>query len=62
MDMIVSLVRDHIPRRFKLDSVEDIQVLSPMNKGVAGAVNINARLQEALNSGHAGGQRCDYLS
>ena len=56
VDMIVSLVREHIPRRFKLDPVEDIQVLSPMNKGVAGALNINARLQEALNSGSAGGQ------
>lgn len=51
VDMIVSLVREHIPRRFKLDPVEDIQVLSPMNKGLAGAINLNSRLQEVLNSG-----------
>ncbi|MBQ4132226.1 MAG: ATP-dependent RecD-like DNA helicase [Desulfovibrionaceae bacterium] len=51
VDMIVSLVREHIPRRFRLDPVEDIQVLSPMNKGHAGAVNLNTRLQELLNNG-----------
>ena len=51
VEMIVSLVREHIPRRFGLNPVEDIQVLSPMNKGQAGAVNLNARLQEVLNAG-----------
>ena len=50
VDMLVGLVQEHIPRRFGLDSINDIQVLSPMNKGVAGAININTRLQEALNS------------
>ena len=53
VDMIVSLVREHIPRRFMLNPVEDIQVLSPMNKGIAGAANLNARLQETLNSGYS---------
>ena len=51
VEMIVSLVREHIPRRFRLDPVEDIQVLSPMNKGAAGAINLNTRLQEVLNTG-----------
>ena len=51
VDMIVSLVREHIPRRFGFDPVEDIQVLSPMNKGQAGAINLNTRLQEILNTG-----------
>ena len=49
-DLIVELVRDHIPRRFGLDPVNDIQVLTPMHKGSAGAVLLNQRLQEALNS------------
>ncbi len=49
-DMIVDLVKNHIPRRFGLDAVEDIQVLTPMHKGVIGAGNLNQRLQQALGS------------
>ena len=48
-DMVVELVRDHIPRRFGLNPVDDIQVLTPMHKGAAGVGNLNARLQAALN-------------
>lgn len=47
--MIVDLVKNHIPRRFKLDPVDDIQVLTPMHKGTVGAANLNTLLQEALN-------------
>lgn len=49
VDLIVELVRDHIPRRFGLNPLDDIQVLTPMHKGVAGAGNLNLRLQDALN-------------
>ena len=49
-DMIVDLVQNHIPRRFGLDAVEDIQVLTPMHKGLVGAGNLNQRLQQALGS------------
>ncbi len=48
-DMVVELVRDHIPRRFRLDPVDDIQVLTPMHKGSAGVAALNQRLQAALN-------------
>lgn len=48
-DLIVDLVKNHIPRRFKFDPVDDIQVLTPMHKGTVGAANLNNRLQEALN-------------
>jgi exodeoxyribonuclease V alpha subunit len=41
-------VRDRIPRRFGHDA-RDIQVLSPMNRGAAGAKALNAALQAALN-------------
>ena len=47
--MIVDLVRNHIPRRFKLHPVDDIQVLTPMHKGGAGVANLNTLLQTALN-------------
>jgi len=42
-------VRNHITRRFNLDPVDDIQVLTPMHKGAVGAGRMNACLQEALN-------------
>ena len=48
-DLMVDLVKNHIPRRFGLDPVDDIQVLTPMHKGAVGAGQMNTRLQEALN-------------
>ena len=48
-DMVVDLVRNHIPRRFGLDPVNDIQVLTPMHKGAVGAAQLNLRLQASLN-------------
>jgi exodeoxyribonuclease V alpha subunit len=51
VDTIVDLVRDRIPRRFGLDPLDDIQVLTPMHRGAAGAANLNQRLQDALNPG-----------
>ena len=47
-ERVLSLVRDRIPRRFGLEA-HDIQVLSPMNRGAAGAKALNAALQAALN-------------
>ncbi|MCF3947839.1 SF1B family DNA helicase RecD2 [Acidiphilium iwatense] len=46
---IVDLVRSHIPRRFQLDPVRDIQVLCPMARGGVGARALNIELQKALN-------------
>ncbi len=54
LEIIIELVVSRIPRRFGLDPVEDIQVLTPMHKGVVGAENLNRRLQEALNPGVGG--------
>lgn len=48
-DMVVDLVKNHIPRRFGLDPVDDIQVLTPMHRGAAGVENLNKLLQETLN-------------
>lgn len=48
-DMIVDLVKNHIPRRFGFDPINDIQVLAPMHKGGAGVGILNQRLQAALN-------------
>jgi exodeoxyribonuclease V alpha subunit len=46
---IIELVKTRIPQRFGLDSVRDIQVLCPMNRGGAGARSLNIELQAALN-------------
>ncbi len=37
-----------------MDAVDDIQVLTPMHKGVVGAGNLNVELQKALNPGEGG--------
>src|SRR6185437_11335631 len=47
--LILELVKKHIPRRFGLDPVRDIQVLCPMNRGGVGARSLNIELQAALN-------------
>jgi exodeoxyribonuclease V alpha subunit len=46
---ILELVTSRIPDRFGLDPVRDIQVLTPMNRGPAGAIALNEALQAALN-------------
>jgi exodeoxyribonuclease V alpha subunit len=48
-ETIVDLVTKRIPERFGLDPVRDVQVLTPMNRGPAGALALNQALQEALN-------------
>lgn len=44
-----TLVGERIPRRFKLDPVEDIQVLCPMHRGLLGTSHLNEVLRELLN-------------
>ncbi|HSM89905.1 MAG TPA: ATP-dependent RecD-like DNA helicase [Desulfobacterales bacterium] len=61
LETIVELVRNRIPRRFNLDPLDDIQVLTPMHKGVVGATNLNRRLQETLNPGEGGVARGDRV-
>jgi exodeoxyribonuclease V alpha subunit len=46
---VVDVVQNRIPKRFGLDPINDIQVLSPMYRGAVGVANLNVRLQEALN-------------
>ena len=40
-----------IPKRFNVDAVEQIQVLTPMHRGLLGSINLNAHLQQVLNPG-----------
>ena len=52
-DLTVELVQERIPRKFGLKP-EEIQVLSPMNRSLLGARNLNQVLQAALNPGDDG--------
>ncbi len=47
---IKELCTKRLPGYFKVNPIEDIQVLCPMQRGEAGAINLNMLLQEALNS------------
>lgn len=47
-EYIISLCKDKLPERYGIEP-SDIQVLSPAKKGVAGVINLNAALQDALN-------------
>ena len=46
--LVVDIVARRIPAKFGLDPVRDVQVLTPMHRGPAGAGALNAQLQEAL--------------
>jgi exodeoxyribonuclease V alpha subunit len=46
---IVRLCKVDLPQQFSFDPVNDIQVLTPMHKGVVGTINLNQMLQRALN-------------
>lgn len=47
--VIIELMTREIPSRWKMDPIEDIQVLSPMKKGLIGAEMLNHALQGILN-------------
>ncbi len=46
---LVQIVQERIPKRFGLDPVKDIQVLTPMNRGSLGSHSLNIELQKKLN-------------
>lgn len=48
VETIVSLVRDRLPKAYRQPTA-NIQVLTPMQRSVVGAANLNMALQQALN-------------
>jgi len=46
---LLQVVTERIPKRFGLDPVRDIQVLTPMNRGGLGVRSLNVELQQRLN-------------
>jgi len=59
LDIILELSKNRIPQRFGFDPVDEIQVLTPMHRGVVGAGNLNHQLQAVLNPGEGGITRGD---
>jgi len=43
------IVKTRVPEKFGFDPVDDIQVLTPMHRGLLGAASLNAELQALLN-------------
>ncbi|MBK8223976.1 MAG: ATP-dependent RecD-like DNA helicase [Candidatus Obscuribacter sp.] len=46
---LMQIVAERIPKRFGLDAIKDVQVLTPMNRGGLGSRSLNAELQKLLN-------------
>ncbi len=49
LDIILNLTSKRIPKRFGFDPVDQIQILTPMHRGILGAGNLNLHLQQVLN-------------
>jgi exodeoxyribonuclease V alpha subunit len=49
-EKIIELCKEKIPQKFGYRSIDDIQVLTPMHRGLVGASNLNTELQKHLNS------------
>ena len=45
----IEFMTTRIPRKFGMDPLRDVQVLTPMRKNVLGTDNLNVELQKALN-------------
>ena len=51
VELLVKYCTENLPRYYHVDALQDIQVLTPMQRGVCGAANLNQVLQEAMNPG-----------
>lgn len=52
--VISELCTKRLPRYYKVDPINDIQVLTPMQRGNTGAMNLNTVLQKSLNKNTRG--------
>ena len=49
LEKIIYLCKEGIPSRFRYNPLDDIQILCPMHKGIAGVSNLNTELQKMFN-------------
>lgn len=57
-ELVERLVCERIPRRYGMDPLNDVLVLSPMYRGPLGVDELNRRLGARLNPGGAGAEWC----
>lgn len=49
LNLLLEFVKSRIPYKFGFDARADIQILTPMNRGLLGTLNLNGELQNLLN-------------
>ena len=49
LETLKTLIKTRFPEKFGFDPVNDVQVLTPMHRGLLGATSLNAELQALLN-------------
>jgi exodeoxyribonuclease V alpha subunit len=49
LEVIKELCKNRLPQALHLDPLEDIQVMSPMHRGIVGVANLNTELQNLFN-------------
>lgn len=59
LNTILDLVDERLPKHYNL-SKDDIQVLSPMRRGLCGVDNLNEKLQERLNPEKFGKEEIEF--
>lgn len=52
---VISLVKERVPQKFGFNSINDIQILAPMQRGESGVRVLNIEIQKALNPTYAAG-------
>jgi len=57
VELVLKLLRERIPGRFHFDPMDDVQVITPMQRGELGVRNLNLVIQEALNPSGEGVER-----
>ena len=60
VETILELYGRRLPERYSLNPVNDIQVLTPMKKGITGTSELNCRLQARINPARNGKQEYKY--
>jgi exodeoxyribonuclease V alpha subunit len=59
--LVGKLIKQSIPKKFHFDPLDEIQILTPMQKGELGARNLNQTLQQLLNPRGAEVERFGYV-
>ncbi len=49
VEKIITMVTERIPKRFTFDPKTEIQVLTPMHRGITGSIHLNQQLQKTMN-------------